>query len=380
MRPLRIAIDVAQTCAERAGCAWYEAALAEAMPRISPQNEFLLYHHFGGWVNDSTERGARPQTANTTAPMSGWKGAKAREFWNAVAKGDRKLPGNPDIVHAGGFMCPDLRHTGAKQVFMVHDIAFWTHPEFATDANRMVCARGIFDALRFADGFVFNSEYSRTEFEKLFPGLLERTRRPHLVTLLGTRFAPARDLSPRRDDFWYVAGTVEPRKNYATLLDALEIYHRRSTAKRPLIVTGGKGWKSENLLARMREMESRGLLAYKGYVDETAMLDLYAHCFGFLFPSWYEGFGLPVLEAMSQGAPVISSNAASLPEVGGDAVDLISPDSAEAIADAMLRFEADEDHRTTLRRRAISRAATLGWESCAEKTLAFYDTLMRGDA
>lgn len=384
---LRIGFDVAQTCQERAGCGWYAHSLIQAMARVAPEHDYFLYHQFGQWINPDTGPGthlAGLDFSRVHEPLRELSPAEAMRLWHvgphSGPPGEDPPPaddprlGRPQIVHANCYQAP--RVAGARLVYTVYDVAFWQAPEFTTDANRLVCQRGTLEALRHADGFVFISESARREFETVMPGWLEVHGKPWAVTPLAPRLwtdAPGETTDASGDDvFWLAAGSLEPRKNYAALLDALELYWSRSPRPRPLTIAGGAGWKSENLRARIARLADENKVRHLGYVPETRLRELYQRAFCFLFPSWYEGFGLPVTEAMSQGCPVICSDRTSLPEVGGNAAVYVDPADPEALAAAMLALEAEPTRRDALAAAGRVQAARFTWERTARETLAFY--------
>ena len=369
-RPLRIGLDVAQTCQERAGCGWQADALARAMVAVEPENEYVLYHHFDGWCNDRTDGGTRPDSPRVRSPLRGHDAAAADALWRRVRAGEIPLPGEPEIVQSNSYQAPFVG--SARLVFFVHDVSFWVHPEFTTNGNRLHCQEGVLAALTRADGFLFNSRFSRDEFDRLLAGWLERSGKPHVVTPLGQRELPAAEPSAGYGDFWLAVGTLEPRKNYATLLDALDRYWARSPRPLPLYIAGGEGWNSDGLRQRLAAQETLGRVRRLGYVSDAALAGLYTRTRGLVFPSWYEGFGLPVLEAMGHGAPVVCSGTSSLPEVGGDAAVYVDPGSAESICAALLALEADPARRAALSAAGRVRAALFTWENTARQTLDFY--------
>ena len=367
---MRIGFDVAQTCVERAGCGWYADSLARALVAAAPDEEFQLYHHFGGWFNARTDAGTHLDAPNVHEPLRGLGVEEAAALWQQIAAGECPLPGQPDLVHANSYQAPCVG--GARLVFTVYDVSYWTHPEFTTDGNRLHCQAGVFAALARADGFLFISENSHREFERHLPGWLERHDKPWAVTPLGSREQPATAGAADGADYWLAVGTLEPRKNYETLLDALDLYWARSAQPRPLRIAGGGGWKSETLKNHLVTLESEGRVQSLGYVPDEELSRLYASARGFVFPSWHEGFGLPVLEALGYGTPVICSDRASLPEVGGDAAIYIDPASAESICKAMLDLEADPARRAALAEAGQQQAARFSWERTARETLDFY--------
>ncbi|MBE7211831.1 MAG: glycosyltransferase family 4 protein [Gluconacetobacter diazotrophicus] len=376
-RPLRIGFDVAQTCQERAGCGWYADSLAHALVAAEPENEYYLYHHFGAWFNERTDAGTRIGAPRVHSPLRDLSLAEAAAFLGELRASGAPLPGEPDIVHANSYQAPPTG--GARQVFTVYDVSYWVCPEFTTDGNRLHCQDGIFAALERADGFLFISESSRRQFEGILPGWLERHGKPWAVTHLGQREHP-QTVEPLADrDFWLAVGTLEPRKNYETLLDALDLYWSRSPRPLPLRIAGGGGWKSDALKAHLTTLEAQGRVERLGYVPDADLLRLYASARALVFPSWHEGFGLPVLEALGQGTPVICSDRASLPEVGGEAAVYVDPGSAESICQAMLALEADPERRARLAQAGREQAARFSWEKTARETLAFYRRVLARD-
>jgi glycosyltransferase involved in cell wall biosynthesis len=371
---MKIGLDVAQTCTPRAGCAWYADSLARALVQIAPQDHFFLYHQFGTLINPDTSAGTQIVAPNATPTFTDVTPEEANRIWGSPHELLIKT-GAPDLVHAMSFRAPQV--PGAKIVFTVYDVSFWAVPQFTTEENRIVCQRGVLEALANADGFIFISQSSHDEFERFLPGWLEEHRRPWIVTPLAPRthqrVAPPEAASER---YWLAVGSIEPRKNYDALLDAFEIYWQASKRPRRLRIAGGRGWKSEGIHARMQVLATRGMIEYLGYVPDDQLLSLYAGAEALIFPTWYEGFGLPVIEAMAQGCPVLSSGGTSLPEVGGKAVTYINPSDPLGIAQAMLALEADPDRRRRQSAACLAQAATFTWERTAHLTLNFYRRIL----
>jgi glycosyltransferase involved in cell wall biosynthesis len=371
---IRIGFDVAQTCQDRAGCGWVADTLVREMVKLAPQDEFFLYHQFGDWTNSDTTKGTHIESNNVREPLRSLKPQDAWEIWQSVATGVEALPGRPDIVHANCFRAPLVG--SAKLVYTVYDLSFWIYPEYTTEENRLSCQRGTLDAIGRAAGFVFLSRSSLDEFERIFPGLLEEKDLKYSVALLASRFESV--CSPRLiapPSGWLAVGTLEPRKNYRRILDAFEIYFAKSVVKRRMTIAGGRGWKSENLVERINELQRRGLVNYEGYVDDARLRELYTDSFALIFPSHYEGFGLPVAEAMSQACPVITGKSSSLPEVGGSAAVYCNDDDAE-IAEAMLRLERDPSYYLAVSQASLVQASHFSWSAAAGSVLNLYDQLV----
>ena len=197
---LKIGFDVAQTCHDRAGCGWVADLLVREMVKLAPHHEFFLYHQFGEWINEDTKSGTHLESRNVWEPF---RASESCEKLGGSGKQSsavrRPLPGAPDIVHANCFQAPSV--APAKLVYTVYDVSFWIYPEFATEENRLVCQRGVLEAIGRAAGFVFISQSSLDEFEQIFPGLLEEKGIKHTVALLASRFQrgyPAARNDPER--------------------------------------------------------------------------------------------------------------------------------------------------------------------------------------
>jgi len=372
---MRIGLDVAQTCHERHGCAWVADQVATAISAVCSGDDVILYHQFGDWLNWDTSEGTRIGRSNVSAPFMGSSWIGARIAWKRIQAGRANLPGDPEVVHSFCFQAPVVG--GARLIYTVHDLSFWIHPEFTTETNRLECQHGMLDAIHLASGFCFFSEHSRRDFFALFP-LAERAKeRATTVQPLASRFP---SLLISRSSFfagpWLSIGAMEPRKNCDLLLDAYEIYRGKSKCGRKLCFAGGKGWQSESTWKRIADLQRTGAVEHRGYVSDSELQRLYQQAFGFVFPSHFEGFGLPVLESMSQSCPVITSSNSSLPEVGGEAVLYWDGKSAETLAESMLRLEADENLYVRLSKDGLERSRSFSWEKTAVGLRQFYEQVL----
>ena len=166
------------------------------------------------------------------------------------------------------------------------------------------------------------------------------------------------------DGYLLAVGTLEPRKNLPTLLTAWEALADADPATPPLVLAGGAGWETRSFRRRLAALEARGL-RHLGRVDDERLLALYQAATVFAYPSLYEGFGLPVLEAMACGVPVVTSDVSSLPEVAGDAALLVDPRDAKSLAAALHRLLGDPGLRSDLAARGIARAGQFSWQKTA---------------
>ena len=170
-------------------------------------------------------------------------------------------------------------------------------------------------------------------------------------------------------------GTVEPRKNVERLVQAYELLPLELRRDCPLVVAGSKGWNSEAIHARMAKAQAEGWLRYMSFVDQRWLPSLYSGARLMAYPSLYEGFGLPIVEAMASGTPVLTSNVSCMPEVAAGAARLVNPIDVEEMSHALAQCLTDEAWQAEAREKGLARAAVLSWDRCTEETVAVYRQL-----
>ncbi len=271
-----------------------------------------------------------------------------------------------DVVHATGGVVPP--RSGAALVVTIHDLAFLHRPEQFTKRGVSFMSRALELAQREADLIIVPSE--TTAQDCLSAGIeLRRLRvipwgcRPAIIPEPDK--ASVRSAYSLPDDFLLWVGTAEPRKNLPALLEA----HERAQADIPLVLVGPQGWGSDAALGNPGGTDR---VRHLGVVPESVLSVLYELATAFVYPSLMEGFGMPVLEAMAQGTPVITSRGSATEEVAGGAARLIDPLDSGSIAVAIDEVLSDAVLREQLSTRARSRAAALSWENTANLTAAVY--------
>ena len=262
----------------------------------------------------------------------------------------------------------------------IYDVSFLLQPQFHTEANRLHCLQGTLNAALYADRIIAISQRTKTDLMDYFSIPEERIR---VVYPAHRRiYYPEHDVEVIRGalerlgvfhNFILFVGSLEPRKNLKTLLQAYATYVTRHAGEELLVVAGGEGWLNDDLSQVATKLGIAERVKFLGYVQEADLRVLYSAAKLFVYPSIYEGFGLPPLEAMACGAPVITSNTSALPEVVGDAALLVDPHNGEALYQAMERVLCDHDLRSRMRQQSLARATLFSWERTAEETLAVYE-------
>jgi glycosyltransferase involved in cell wall biosynthesis len=281
-----------------------------------------------------------------------------------------------NLYHETSFL--PFRFDGPK-VITVHDLSTLRYPETHPAARVREVAERLPQAIREADAIVVDSAFIKSELIKEFNVDPAKVTDIHLGVAPQYRPQYANDIAATLVEYGlsyrhYIlaVGTLEPRKNLLQALDAHAGLPEQVRRKFPLVVAGTKGWLARELEARIHAAEVREEVRWLGYVPPEALPAIYAGARLFVYPSLYEGFGLPVLEAMASGIPVVTSGLASLPEVAGDAGVLVDPHDRDALRDAMLRMIEDETHAQLHAEFGLKQAAKFTWRDCALKTLAVY--------
>ncbi len=396
--------------------------IAELLAQLSqadsefPVDGFLLTHIPGlrGWRDRARNEGGavaleatrRNSPAGSPADSS-FPPSHFPTFPPSASRGTRRAPDWLRRlalgVHGGAFRLAARRyalyhepnhipiHCDRPTVTTIHDLSVLVHPEWHP-ADRVRWYERAFDAgVRQTTRFIAVSEFTKREMVRLL-GIL-----PRVIDV--TYQAPRRAFAPQAaarvravlaelvlpERFFLYAGTLEPRKNVPGLLAAYAALPGEVRCRHPLVLAGGWGWKSEALreplAARAPGMAGPGLPGEQvrviGYTGDAVLACLYSACTALIWPTLYEGFGLPPLEAMACGAPAIVSNVASLPEVVDDAGVLLDPHDTAGWTDAMLRVANDAAWRAELSAAGLRQAARFSWSRCAAQTAAAYRAALR---
>ncbi len=295
--------------------------------------------------------------------------------------------GESEITHFFNFIIP-LGVKG-KKICTIHDLAFKRYPETVNLKTRKFLEYRIKKTIKRADKIVVVSKFTADELMELYEVPSEKIK----VIYNGVDFnlynenlskaeidavLEKRELTDGK--YFFYLGTIEPRKNIYRMVGAYAKCVSRLKAEGkevPRLVLGGKlGWYYDEILERIKSESIEDNIRLLGYVDENEKPALYSGALAFLFPSLYEGFGLPIAEAMACGTPVLTSNSTSLVEIAGNSAVLCDPLSEDEMAEGMYRLATDPTLRETLSKAGVSRAKEFDWDASAESLYELYKTVL----
>ncbi len=281
--------------------------------------------------------------------------------------------GAADVYHFPNFIIPPLRK--GKKVVTVHDVTFLRHPETVEQKNYRYLSTRLEQTVQVADHIIVVSDFSRQEVLEHYAVDADRITAIHLGIsqpfdiVPESRIQAVRKMLGLERPYLLFVGTVEPRKNIPFLIDVFEAMDHFDG---DLVIAGMKGWKYEESLQRINSSKKGDRIHYLEFVDESHLPGLYAGAEIFVFPSHYEGFGFPPLEAMSCGTPVISSAGGALPETVGNAGVIIDRGTVEAWVHAVETMLHDTAQRDIFRKIGLEHAGHFDWARTARKTVDVY--------
>ncbi|MBA1275227.1 glycosyltransferase family 4 protein [Stutzerimonas azotifigens] len=280
------------------------------------------------------------------------------------------------LYHGTNFFIPPFP---GKSVATFHDLSPFTWAHCHAPQRIRYLQKELGKTLERADALITDSEFTRRELAAYFSWPIEHI---HAVPLASSEEFRPRTADELRDvlaghglepgGYSLFVGTLEPRKNIETLLDAYGRLPAPLKKRWPLVLTGYQGWRNDEIRKRLDQAVDEGWARHLGFVPSEDLPLLFAGARLFTFPSLYEGFGLPVLEAMSSGVPVVCSNSSSLPEVAGNAALMCDPQDTVALTELIARGLEDESWRVSAITDGLTHAASFSWQRCAMQTMDVY--------
>jgi glycosyltransferase involved in cell wall biosynthesis len=295
--------------------------------------------------------------------------------WSSVGRHDIYHIPNPDAI-------PD--HP-APIVVTVHDLVYKTWPQSHTQETIDLTETYMAGIAKKASKIICVSESTRRDLHKFFNIPHEKSAVVyngvdsnifyHLSEELKAEARVVLAEKGTQGSFILSVGTLEPRKNLPNVLKALAILKEQNRFAGKLVVIGMKGWMLQQIETLTNELGLRNDVQFLGYVSDRELCYYYNLAEAFVYPSFYEGFGFPIIEAFCCGCPVVTSNVSSCPEVAGGAAELVDPNNPESIAKAVAAIVNDRGHQEDLRRRGLLRASDFSFQKTAQQTLAAYNSI-----
>lgn len=357
---------------EKAGIGHYTYYLVKNLLRLDKKNEYVLFFD-SRMERDQVEEFEQANVKVVFYPFSQYRRflpvAYSQILTAAVLYKERL-----DVYHAPATSIP-LSYRG-RAVVTVHDLAIYKYPRFFPRGQFLSTKLVVPKSIKRAKKIIAVSEATKRDLKQMFKVGEKRMR----VIYEGfVRERPSRPLVDVRskyslgERYVFFVGTIEPRKNLVNLIKGFNsVANLPSMKKVELILAGGPGWKYGDVIKSIKESKLGHRVRYLGYVPHDDKVHLIEHAAVFAFPSFYEGFGLPVLEAMSLGTPVVTSNVSSLPEVAGTAAVFVNPSKFKDIGQAIVQVVGNANLRKRLSAEGKRRAAMFTWDGAARETLQVY--------
>jgi glycosyltransferase involved in cell wall biosynthesis len=360
---MRIAILADPIDNQKAGVHTFTREMTSALIRHDRKNTYYLFRR----RKTPSFEGAR----SVPIPKLGWTvlfpAIRLFFLFGRLAK-RFKIDVVIEPAHFGPFFMPKR----TKRVTVIHDLTplkFPEHHRFYSQLLQNVFMRRI---LKKADLIITNSENSRLDIIRFFPFVEEKVEKIYLGN--DDTFCP--DIKPEvlvrygiPAPYFLFVSTIEPRKNLSLLLQAYLRFRMNATSPSALVIVGAKGWKCRKLFQEIEEHPYRNDIVLPGYVPKEDLPALYSQAMAFVYPSLYEGFGLPVLEAMACGAPCLVSNISSLPEVAGNAALMFNPFDVSDLTEQMEEVANNPALRAEMSQKSIRQASLFSWDIFAKEFL-----------
>ncbi len=368
--PATIGIDASRAViAQRTGTEHYSASLLRALAELPEARDraVVLYVNLtDAWEAEKSLQFALPEAWRVRAiPFP--------RLWTHVRLSSEMVMRRPGVLFVPSHVVPLLHPR--KTVVTVHDLGYFVYPQAHTRLSRFYLRVSTWFSVRSAKRVIAISQATKRDLAKYYGVPVGKIR----VVYHGCDpvFKPVRDEKALEDvaarygvgrPYCLHVGTLQPRKNLGVLVEAWRLLRERVEQPPALLLAGKRGWLYESLFEQVKRAGLDDLVKFADYVEHDDLPAFYSGALALTFPSLYEGFGLPPLEAMSCGTPVICSNATSLPEVVGDAGILLNPTDVEAWADAVQSIAENADERERLSQRGLAQARQFTWERCARET------------
>lgn len=368
---MKVCMDIQSAIAQRAGVGRYTRSLVEALALSATPEDVLRIFYF-----DFQRKGRPFPLAKVEEQAVRWiPGRWVQQAWKTIGSPPFNwFAGAAEVYHFPNFIRPPL--TRGRSVVTIHDVSFLRHPEAAETKNLCYLTAKIRDTVDRTDRILTDCSFVAKEITELLGAAPARVTPVYPGLPKGFSGATAESISEVRSrqsltrPYVLTVGTLEPRKNHSFLV---EVFERMPFFDGDLVLAGMRGWKVEPILERIRDSSRADRIHLLDYVEDADLQALYTGAELFLFPSLYEGFGFPPLEAMACGCPVLASTAGALVEVLGEGAELLETQDAERWAEAVRRILSEGTTARAARiARGRNRTQLYTWEAAAHQIWGIY--------
>jgi len=376
---MNIGIDATSIPKDKTGVGVYLINLIEEISKLDYNNKYYIFVQ-----NDDIDEFRVDNDNFTIVSINSkiYRKTFFRLFWEQFELPLKLKQLNIDVLHSPHYTTPLF--TKIKKIVTFHDMTFYITPEVHTFFKRTLFKLYMLVSSKFADKILTVSKSTSNDVQNIL------NVKPEKITVTYNAksyiYRPIDDSSKIEtvknkynisNKYILFVGTLEPRKNIKNLIMAFNKYKKNNKSKIKLVIVGKKGWMYEEIFEIVKTKKLENEVIFTGFVDLEDLPFLYNGAEAFIYPSIYEGFGIPVLEAMSCGTPVVTSNISSMPEIIGDAGLTINPKDSNELFQAIKTLLINKDLRKKYGKKGLERSRKFTWKNCAKITLATYEEVFK---
>lgn len=377
----KIGINARYLQRKMSGIERYILELVLHLQKVDEKQEYVLFFNKDTTIPEIPEQ----ENFKQYVSMFPTTNRALRLLWEHLALYYELKKNNITVFHGPAFFVPVLKPKDCQYIITVHDITFKKYPETFTWATRLYYSILFPQSLRLADIIITDSISTKNDLIGSYGIRAEKIQVVYLgisnAFLNKEKSQAVYAISKKYnlpDEYFLFTGVLSPRKNIITILNAFkQIKEEEMFRKYKLVIVGRPGWLYDEIFRKVKELSLENEVLFIDYVPEEELPSFYTNAKIFLFPSLYEGFGLPILEAMACGCPVITSNVSSMPEVAGDAAVLINPASVDELVSSIKEITVNKNLRKELQKKGVEQIKKFSWEKTAVETKNIYEQQLK---
>ncbi|MBL7085956.1 MAG: glycosyltransferase family 4 protein [Candidatus Cloacimonetes bacterium] len=366
-----IAINALGPSRFKAGIGNYVVNIITKLAKLDKKNKYIIY------TSKKNADFFQSDNINFNVKDIGFfsKNRMLRIFWEQFLLPISLIKNNVDLLHSPGFVCPIIKT--CKSVITIHDMTFFSHPKVHTWFKRIYFPIMIYLSSKVCNKIISVSNYTTNETKKYL-----KISGQKIITIhesFNESLLQVKDYKENSynkysidSDYLLFVGTLEPRKNIKSIILSLDKIKNQNIK---LVIVGKKGWMYKEMFSLIQNLKLENRIIFTGYVPDNELGLLFENAKIFIYPSLFEGFGIPILEAMYFNCPVITSNLSSMPEVAGKAAVLVDPYNISELVDAINNILSSKGYRQKLIQEGRKNIKKFSWEKTAKKTLKVYESL-----